>query len=65
MHLTTSANLTISIYDNLTGGNLIFEQNFNDAIANGSWNLMISPNLEFGISYWGKLRLREVLKPIN
>ena len=51
-NLTTSANLTISIYDNLTGGNLIFEQNFNDAIANGSWNVMINPNLEYGISYY-------------
>jgi len=51
-NLTTSANLTISIYDNLTGGDLIFEQNFTDAIANGSWNVMIDPSLEYGISYY-------------
>jgi len=51
-NLTTLANLTISIYDNLTGGNLIFEQNFTDAIANGSWNIMIDPSLEYGRSYW-------------
>ncbi|MFH1451559.1 MAG: hypothetical protein ABIF88_00090 [archaeon] len=51
-NLTTLANLTISIYDDSTGGNLIFEQNFSDIIANGSWNVMINPNLEYGKSYW-------------
>ena len=51
-NLTALANLTISIYDNTTGGNLIFEQNFSDVIANGSWNVMINPNLEYGISYY-------------
>ena len=45
-------NLTITISDNATEGNLIFNQTFNNAIANGSWNLMISPNLEFGNTYW-------------
>ncbi|MBU1988896.1 MAG: hypothetical protein KKD94_05455, partial [Nanoarchaeota archaeon] len=50
--LTASANLTISIYDNLTGGNLIFEQSFEDGIANGSWNVMINPNLKYGLSYY-------------
>ena len=33
-NLTELANLTVSVYDNLTGGNLIFEQNFSDAIVN-------------------------------
>ena len=51
-NLTALANLTISIYDNSTGGNLIFEQNSSNAIANGSWNVMINPNLEYGKSYW-------------
>src|SRR3989344_9130621 len=51
-NLTVLANLTISIYDNSTGGNLIFEQNISNAIANGSWNVMINPNLEYGKSYW-------------
>ncbi|MEK6833509.1 MAG: hypothetical protein AABY32_05680 [Nanoarchaeota archaeon] len=51
-NLTALANLTISIYDNATGGNLIFEQNSSNAIANGSWNVMINPNLEYGKSYW-------------
>jgi len=51
-NLTVSANLTIDIYDSLTGGTLIFEKNFSNAIANGSWNLMINPALEYGKSYW-------------
>src|SRR3989344_7047702 len=51
-NLTVLANLTISIYDNSTGGNLIFEKNISNAIANGSWNVMINPNLEYGKSYW-------------
>ena len=51
-NLTILANLTISIYDNVTGGNLVFEQNFSDGIANGSWNVMIDPTLEYGISYY-------------
>lgn len=51
-NLKAVANLTISIYDSPIGGNLIFEQSFGDAIINGSWNVMISPNLEYGKTYW-------------
>ena len=51
-NLTELANLTISIYDNQTLGTLIFEQNFSDAIVNGSWNLMINPSLEYGKKYY-------------
>jgi len=50
--LITLANLTISIYDNSTGGALIFEENFSNGIVNGSWNFMINPDLEYGKSYW-------------
>ena len=50
--LLESANLTIQIYDAATGGNLVFEQNISDTIINGSWNLMINPDLEYGKSYW-------------
>ena len=46
------ANLTVLIYDNLTNGNLIFGQNFTDAIVNGSWNIMTNPSLEYGKSYY-------------
>ena len=45
-------NLTITIYDNTTSGNLIFNQTFSNAITNGSWNLMLSPSLEYGKNYW-------------
>ncbi|MEK6875601.1 MAG: hypothetical protein AABX30_02865, partial [Nanoarchaeota archaeon] len=51
-NLTALANLTISMYDNSTGGTLIFEQNFSNTIANGSWNVMIDPNIQYGKSYW-------------
>ncbi len=51
-NLLSLGNLTITIYDNPSGGNLIFNQTFSDAIINGSWNLMLSPNLEFGNTYW-------------
>ena len=51
-NLTALANLTINIYDSATGGNLIFEQNFSDTIVNGSWNVMINPDLEYGKSYY-------------
>src|SRR3989344_35415 len=50
--LLSLGNLSISIYDNTTKGSLIYEQNFSDTIVNGSWNLMINPNLEYGRSYW-------------
>ncbi len=45
-------NLTIAIYDESSEGNLIFNQTYPNAIVNGSWNLMLSPALEFGNIYW-------------
>ena len=51
-NLTALANLTISIYDSSTGGNLLFEEAFTNAIVNGSWNVMINPNLQYGGLYW-------------
>ena len=51
-NLTASANLSISIYDSSIGGNLIFEQTLINAIINGSWNVMINPNLSYGVIYW-------------
>ncbi|MEK6850725.1 MAG: hypothetical protein AABX85_04070, partial [Nanoarchaeota archaeon] len=50
--LLSIGNLTILIYNDPTAGNIIFNQTITDAITNGSWNLMISPNLEFGNMYW-------------
>ena len=56
-NLTSSANLTIDIYDSATGGTLIFEQNFSDGIINGSWNVMIDPDLEYGTIYYKDYRI--------
>ena len=50
--LLSLGNLSITIYDSAAGGNFIYQLNTSDAIVNGSWNLMISPTLEFGKSYW-------------
>ena len=51
-NLTAFANLTIEIYDASTGGNLIYNYTLQNAISNGSWNVMINPNLEYGKSYY-------------
>ncbi len=45
-------NLTIYLYSESSGGNLIFSSTTENAIVNGSWNIMINPTLEYGISYW-------------
>ncbi|MDP2947823.1 MAG: hypothetical protein Q8N88_06935, partial [Nanoarchaeota archaeon] len=50
--LLSLGNLTIIIYDSPSAGNLVYNQTFPDAIINGSWNLMIMPNLKFGNNYW-------------
>src|SRR3989344_2590437 len=53
-----SSNLTISIYDAVTGGNLIHNETFVGGIINGSWNVMLGENtsnqlsLEFGKLYY-------------
>jgi hypothetical protein len=51
-NLVNLSDLTIFIYDDPTGGNLIFSQTFPSAVVNGSWNVMINPNLEFGKIYY-------------
>jgi hypothetical protein len=46
-------NLSVKIYDNTTSGSLIFEQNFTNAIINGSWNVMLTNvSLEYGKDYY-------------
>ena len=51
-NLLASGNLTIEIYDTSIEGNLIYSYTFTNAISNGSWNVIINPNLEFGRIYW-------------
>ena len=56
--LLNSSNLTVEIYDSLSGGALIYNETFNYSIINGSWNLMLGENssnplsIEFGKVYY-------------
>ncbi len=54
--LLTVGDLTVLIYDALTGGNLIYNETFSSAIGNGSWNVMLGETtnlpLEFGKIYF-------------
>jgi hypothetical protein len=53
-----NGNLKVYVYDNLTGGNLIYSETFTNAIINGSWNVMLGANpanllsLEYGKKYY-------------
>ncbi len=55
-NVLTSGNLTIKIYDSSVGGTLVYNNSFLNAIINGSWNVMINPDLEFGKHYWKDIR---------
>lgn len=48
----TLGNLSILIYDSFVGGNLVFSENYTDAIVNGSWNVKVDTDLEYGKSYY-------------
>ncbi len=50
--LLNYGNLTILLYVDSSGGIPLFNTTIQNAIVNGSWNLMINPTLEYGISYW-------------
>ncbi len=53
-----SGDLEVTIYDEATGGNLIYNETFAGVINNGSWNVMLGENssnhlsLEFGKLYY-------------
>ncbi len=59
--LLQDGTLTIIIYDNLTDGNLIYNETFNSVINDGSWNVMLGEdpnkilNLEFGKIYYQEI----------
>jgi len=42
--LLDNGNLTIKIYDSPTAGNLIYSENFLNAINDGAWNVMLGEN---------------------
>jgi len=56
--LLTLGNLTVTLWDSLTGGNIIYNETFIDVIVNGSWGVMLGENssnplpLEFGRIYY-------------
>lgn len=56
--LVNNVNLTVTIYDNLTGGNLIYNETFINAIQNGLWGVMLGTNssnpllLNFSVPYY-------------
>lgn len=47
-----SGDLNIQIYDSESGGSLLYNNTFSNSITNGSWNVQISVELEFGEFYW-------------
>jgi hypothetical protein len=51
-NLVDGGNLTILIYESSSGGSAIYSKTFVNNITNGSWNVMINPDLEFGEFYW-------------
>jgi hypothetical protein len=50
--LLDTGNISIYIYDSSSGGNLIYNETFFNAVNNGSWNTKIEPSLEFGKIYY-------------
>ncbi|MDO8643311.1 MAG: hypothetical protein Q7R76_07115, partial [Candidatus Woesearchaeota archaeon] len=50
--LLVSGNLTIEIYDNSSNGNKIYNHTFVEGIVNGSWNVITTPDLQFGKLYY-------------
>jgi hypothetical protein len=56
--LLESGDLSVTVWDALSDGNLIYNETFTGAIVNGSWNVMLGENssnslsLEFGKTYF-------------
>jgi hypothetical protein len=56
--LLASGDLTVTVWDALSGGNLIYNETFTNTIINGSWNVMLGENssnslsLEYGKIYY-------------
>ena len=50
--LVDAGNLSVLIFDSSTGGNTIFNQTFVGGIVNGSWNVVVVADLDYGKTYW-------------
>ncbi|MBI5065614.1 hypothetical protein HZA97_05240 [Candidatus Woesearchaeota archaeon] len=48
----TSGDLTVSIYDAATGGNLIYQNTFTGGIVNGTWDVDLNFTAEYGKLYY-------------
>ncbi len=57
--LLESGNISVFIYDASSGGNLIYNETFVSAIINGSWNVQINPDLDFGKLYYKDYEINE------
>ncbi|HKL23582.1 MAG TPA: hypothetical protein VJ895_02420, partial [Candidatus Nanoarchaeia archaeon] len=56
----TSGDITISIYDNMTGGNLIYSETFTNGIRDGRWNVMLGENPSYPLRLiYGKKYYRD------
>lgn len=47
-----NGSIEIYIYDASSGGNLVYNKNVSSGIINGSWNIKIEPDLEYGKLYY-------------
>ncbi|MEK6842762.1 MAG: hypothetical protein AABX84_03005, partial [Nanoarchaeota archaeon] len=60
--LVASGDLEVTIYDDPTAGNLIYNETFANAISNGTWNVMLGEStvlpLEFGKTYWRDYKIK-------
>ena len=55
-----NGNLTVTIWDNLSGGNLLYNETFIGAIMNGSWNVMLGANPAHNLSLdYGQIYYRD------
>jgi|SRR6056297_1185016 len=56
----TSGDIIISIYDNMTGGNLIYSETFTNGIRDGRWNVMLGENPSYPLRLiYGKKYYRD------
>jgi len=59
--LVSNGNLTVLIYDALSGGNLVYNETFFNGIVDGSWNVLLGENesnpltLFYGVVYYQDL----------
>ncbi|MFH0860705.1 MAG: hypothetical protein V1921_05845 [Candidatus Altiarchaeota archaeon] len=58
--LLQSGNLTVQLWDNLSGGTNLYNVTFANAISNGSWNILLNLSLEYGRVYYKDYQINGV-----